>query len=1408
MPIDFEPEFEPEKTTKSFKPEFEPEFEPEKQSMSQASYSNEGYRQDKGGRIPGEQYYTPKEIEEKNKKPEKKLSVLDKMERVINPLARVPELTDIIKPLVAGAASYPAALVMGPIQSGIDLYQGKPTDLIANMETVGANVAGLAGEPQTEFGEDANKFLQENVYRHLPAMGATGFHVSPAAKQQRIAANFREGKAQIAKFEKGYNGPDIPREQKATNIGPQPPADIVAAKQAAETGPIQPESAKNKFVGPDKQLAELADVEALRSIIGDDAVDALRARVAADNEMRQQNLTQLEELSKADEARAAQERPNQTSLETPEGQQTLFDQADLMGQRNQFNAGDLGDWRIDENGMPVRVDKSMEAANLGEPLQRGMWGDELGPALGNDRSLTEAIDSLPAGAHRDMALERLQGAVDAPPELQRAMMEAEGHQFGFEPENTTFQPTNPLPTKTVGELATPVEPPVINRGYTGREWAQQDPVGYSNALNAHVEAAKVNPGIIDNIVNPVLREDVRQRLEGDKTVAAVSDYKPGAEPFSAEPVVSTPSDTAPAVGALSALPGFTDKMRHIRPMMETAAQIIEKFGHLPDIAQHIGQRFMNHVTKGSIYNGMRIDHPYYTKVTQRFRDADSNVQAAIRDLIHSKGAYADTLKQLSKKEYAGLSQEIQKAWREERPLTPDYLRAQGYSEKAITAAEAHKQFTDKLYNDYLKPAADLAGIKNVRQDISYFAGRTTGDFRHAILKDGEYVGTLAADTKWGLSKKVEMFKKLKEAEGTEIGPREYQGDKRRSDVSQGASQFGQWLHDNHPEMAGYVDVINKLNDDFTANYMGASKHTMEKKGTLGIQGADPTLGVHQNAKDFWNSQIQYGENVIKWAEKSKAMEDVKPLMETPGKPNLNNVIKQYVDNSMGRNPNAVGRALDSVEAAVGNLMGVSPNLLRNFAGGTKQAINIKLLALSPRFYWGNLTQSITRTPEMMSYLKTLGVDPSVLGSMELSNGLMDAVNARPKSQVVRDAEAYAQAHHVYSSDLFETTNRTRKGLGNALDKLTVPAAFVEQYTRKSFYLTAVDALQKHGMVGDELFGTAKNLTDMYMNNYAKEEGALSYNVLGKSGGSNAGNLMSFNNNEMSRLAMNINNAVKGDFKPLAVQLMSQVAMAGVMGVVGFKEADAIIKEMSKLAGKPISLSLLLSQSEGMHDIFKYGAPSYFSGFDLTSTGSGSVVQGLPGGNPMDVLMPGASAVVPPVKALMPILKDLAKGEKPKQFDMMNFGRELAPNGFAQGYFDRKLSNHTKSGEEIAVNRNTMKAQVQRTPTDKMAKNFGVTGLHEAMEKNNNFQLNDIDSFYKDKRQEAIKDWSRGVLTKNDADRKAAIADYYKNEGGNKLSSDLDKAVKDGFITEQMRKIMAAQAGDVPEAKSLMRRFAK
>lgn len=130
---------------------------------------------------------------------------------------------------------------------------------------------------------------------------------------------------------------------------------------------------------------------------------------------RDANVRAVEEEIAAQEARqkfeneqlqiARDDIETQKNLEFQKAQQLQIDDHPYGDVPPQFGST-LEHGRVDENGMPIRADLSMEAQNLENPLQRNLWGDELGPALGQKLSLTKAIDSMPPGEARAEALNR------------------------------------------------------------------------------------------------------------------------------------------------------------------------------------------------------------------------------------------------------------------------------------------------------------------------------------------------------------------------------------------------------------------------------------------------------------------------------------------------------------------------------------------------------------------------------------------------------------------------------------------------------------------------------------------------------------------------------------------------------------------------------------------------------------------------------------------------------------------------------------------------------------------------------------------------------------------------------------------------------------------------------------------
>lgn len=182
-------------------------------------------------------------------------------------------------------------------------------------------------------------------------------------------------------------------------------------------------------------------------------------------------------VSKVDSVRAAQKQkaPEAKAPEAPvvPEQMRLFDQFDERSPISPYQTEMAPDmWRVDENGIPIRADLSMEAQNLQQPLQRNLFGDELDANFPRDPNkpldmatgdipgverfsdpvqfrndpegqipLTEAIDNMPegirnrengkfaSGTTRQSALNLLRGELFPDDAMRTAVQEADMQQW-------------------------------------------------------------------------------------------------------------------------------------------------------------------------------------------------------------------------------------------------------------------------------------------------------------------------------------------------------------------------------------------------------------------------------------------------------------------------------------------------------------------------------------------------------------------------------------------------------------------------------------------------------------------------------------------------------------------------------------------------------------------------------------------------------------------------------------------------------------------------------------------------------------------------------------------------------------------------------------------------------------------
>lgn len=172
----------------------------------------------------------------------------------------------------------------------------------------------------------------------------------------------------------------------------------------------------------------------------------LGTKPSSDVETGKQLLAEKKAVTEAPKQDTQQEVKNLTALEDENRQQALFDIDESVQAGHKYQA-EFGEWRIDENGMPIRADLSMEAQADMTPLQRDMFVDQNGTfaKLADTgyydkegklvetptKSMQQALDELD-WAHKRGALSKsglMKGEVEASGPLKAAAMEAEGPQL-------------------------------------------------------------------------------------------------------------------------------------------------------------------------------------------------------------------------------------------------------------------------------------------------------------------------------------------------------------------------------------------------------------------------------------------------------------------------------------------------------------------------------------------------------------------------------------------------------------------------------------------------------------------------------------------------------------------------------------------------------------------------------------------------------------------------------------------------------------------------------------------------------------------------------------------------------------------------------------------------------------------
>ena len=706
-----------------------------------------------------------------------------------------------------------------------------------------------------------------------------------------------------------------------------------------------------------------------------------------------------------------------------DGQRSLFDIPEEGRMPNPYEAV-TGDWRIDENGMPIKADLSMDAQNAAQPLQRNLWGDELAQKhpQENDLNLPQAIDSMPSqpwkGDARDVALDRLKGEIQPSGEMLAAKMAADiaaasGDTIG-KGFNSKFQKGQVL---VDGKRVTPE----IRKTDTGYEaYVDGKKVGYLNSNltgeqskmlseTANVDIVKVSddmkgrgvgsalykawsdehngniapsgktskeawnlwknkyPEKVDNFVR---QEAMRIKAGADRQMVLgnITDPTIAQRVFDASQS-KVPFNFRKQGGGLLIFPKEKTGLDNALALSDDGTVIPENPKTQEVVAASLAhgkdgmENHWKYIQSGATSAAMKTGSPAIKAASEIVQNAVKRADLAVRNAIFP----AETaLKRLSKAEITDLAEifktEVTRGARFDADVLTKHL-----SIKQLDAYTHMRDMFDKSL-DAQNEARLAKGQNPITPNEAYMASRWSGDFRRPVYdKNGKLVWYLAADTKLGLEAQSRALRKEFPDLVSDVSKDHHvKSSIGKTDLQSMYTTMLDVLGRNDPAIEKIRSAIEAQTTAEAEMVRGQEKHFERKANIRGFVGDRPGTNPAKEAIAMFQQQLQYAKNAFTWSEMQKAADDIKGIVSDPDlqtqQPNNVKYIREYFKNAIGHGESRVMRAMDDT---LREGLGVSPKVLSEAIGDLKSFFILQKLAASAGFALSNVVQSANVIPYLV-----------------------------------------------------------------------------------------------------------------------------------------------------------------------------------------------------------------------------------------------------------------------------------------------------------------------------------------------------------------------------------------------------------------------------------------------------------
>lgn len=998
----------------------------------------------------------------------------------------------------------------------------------------------------------------------------------------------------------------------------------------------------------------------LGNVAGNFATDMIPGGMIASGVKAKLKAPKKEPVTTADKL-AALDAP-EPKVEQPVAPQVDPAQMDLFApdeqgrMANPFEAF-AGEWRVDENGIPIRADLSMDAQNVQAPLQRNLWGDELEPTRPPEGvglqgvitdqpqggvPLTQAIDEMDWAHRRGAINSELKGSVEPSGELEGAILEATPDRVD----------------------TTPIWVPKSQRGALLINWG----TATTKANSPQVQAAG-------------------RSLQQGKNVNAVAKVIPGLE--WARPTFDHPDKVlaaAPDSKDISGWEKFTGKT--VKP----------------------GIRAMRAKTNNPLIN-------FTGEMTARnFSEAEQLDRQYITD---KRGGIGTMYQALNDVEITEAWSAIRKGDQKQHQYTPQELAAAGFNPKQIQLIEKYYEM-DARQLDEQNDARLSTGQEPIPPRAGHAPGVFMGDYYSLVMDANDKpIGFIGSDTKYQYDSVVKDIKaKYPDAKITAMNRKNLGGSGPRSDILSGQRDLLALLAKNDPRLAevqAAIDLRNSQSADAYAN------HALAKKGIFGSEGNKPWKSDADNAREFFKSYFKFWSESILSAKLMKTQADVKSLLNNPEldhMPRAKEYVADYMDGLTGRTTSKWGDAFNTGIDALAETIGVGPSYARETFNQANKRLGQQAMGWFNLPFAGTQFLQIAQTafPEFSKAIHSVGsaieAPVAIASSMKDVMALThESLSGKRKANIdprTREMYDYAQSRGLLTFSEFEDVHKITQG--KVSRKYDTVADFNRQWgerlTRPYVFFTFAKILDESPLPKAEVFDTAYNMTQRAMYDYSQREKPAMFRKMGVMG-QMSGSLQTFSFNYLDQMASWTRDAAKGNPIPLMTGAAVALAFAGVGGLPFYGDLDELFKLITNKSIKDVTLPNSGKWAK-YADAIQYGLLSDATGINFqTRLGAADVMPN----SPAEAITPYAGSIGKMAGAV---------GQLATDQDMLavkNAARAFAPSS-AKGMVENALMTEVSpAGVSYSTNQYGQ-TDYPRTSWDRTLRNWNLTSLDEAKAKTN------------------------------------------------------------------------------------------